>query len=371
MKERNDDPIVWSNSIKENAKNNPYGFDFKELSNDQLLQYYIASNQAVFLHGQSGVGKSSRVKQIDPDAVRITLRNQMNPEEIDGTLDRETGKFIPPLWYQQIVEKCNKEPNKMHVLFIDELTNVKPPIQSLVYSIVLDRAGKDGLWPLPKNCAVVAAGNENADNLAAYPLTNALFRRFSHIYFDSDINKWFDWALNINDTVKLPEVSLKEVKEKMHPSILAFLMTNRQAFYQDLDEESPKIVTDPRKWEIASKILYKTNNPYSLKPAIGDELTESFINFVRKVRLSVQDVVNQRYDRNLINEIKNNTAEKYATTAALSNASEKEMPIVRNFIKNYIDKEQVKVFDLLWIKGSKDRAHALSELMSKQNERTM
>ena len=355
--------------MSEELRKNPYGFDFNELSEDQLLQYYIASNQAVFLHGQSGIGKSSRVKQIDPDAVRITLRNQMNPEEIDGTLDRETGRYIAPLWFQQIVEKCEKEPNKMHILFIDELTNVKPPIQSLVYSIVLDRAGKDGLWPLPKNCAVVAAGNENADNLAAYPLTNALFRRFSHIYFDSDINKWFSWALSVEAPVELPEVSLKEVKAKMHPSILAFLMIKKSAFYQDLDEENPKIVTDPRKWEIASKILYMTNNPYSLKPAIGEELTADFVNFTKSVMLSVQDVVNRRYQQRDINEIKSNTANKYATTAALSNATESEMPIVRNFIKNYIDKEQVKVFDLLWIKGDKKRALAIGEIKSQQNEK--
>ena len=358
--------------MSEEIKNNAYEFDFKELNDDQLLQYYIASNQAVFLHGLSGIGKSSRVKQIDPDAVRITLRNQMNPEEIDGTLDRETGKFIPPLWYQQIVERCEKEPNKMHILFIDELTNVKPPVQSLVFSIVLERAGKDGLWPLPKNCAVVAAGNESADNLAAYPLTNALYRRFSHIYFESDIYKWFDWALGIDGNVKLPEVSIKEKKSKIHPSIIAFLMTKKTAFYQELDEENPSIVTDPRKWEIASNVLYATNNPYSLKPAIGEDLTTDFVDFVKSVQLSVKDVVNHTYKQSDLEEIKKNTAKKFATIAALTNANEKELPVVRNFIKDNIGKEQLKTFDLLWIRGSRDRALVIGEIaqMSNQNGKT-
>ena len=342
--------------MSEENNKNPYGFKFEELTDDQLLINYINAKQAVFLHGPSGIGKSSRVKQIDPNAVRITLRNQMNPEEIDGTLDRETGNFIPPLWYQQITEICAKEPEKTHVLFIDELTNVKPPVQSLVYSIVLDRAGKDGLWPLPENCTIVAAGNENADNLAAYPLTNALYRRFSHIYFEQDFNQWLHWALSIDGP-------------NIHPAILAFLMTyEKNAFYQELDEENPQIVTDPRKWEMASKILYKTNNPYSLAPAIGEDLTVSFVDFVKGIQLTPQDIVNGNFDKKTIEEIKSNTAKKSATVAALTTATEKELPAVRNFIQKNIGKEQMKLFDMLWISGDKDKAMIIRDLNATQKE---
>ena len=177
------------------SKSNIYGFNFDDIPNEDLLKIYVESNASVFLHGPSGVGKSTRIKELDPTATRITLRPQMNPEEIDGTLDRDTGESIPPLWYQQLTDKCVNEPDRKHILFIDELTNVKPTIQSLVYSIVLDRAGKDGLWPLPENSVVVAAGNESSDNLAAHPLTNALHRRFCHIYYDIDKSNWFNWAI--------------------------------------------------------------------------------------------------------------------------------------------------------------------------------
>ena len=245
---------------------NPYGFTFEELDNDKLLKLYVKSNAAIFLHGPSGVGKSGRVKQLDPTATRITLRPQMNPEEVDGTLDRETGKFIPPLWYTQLCEKCKAEPERKHVLFIDELTNVKPTVQSSVYSIVLDRAGKDGLWPLPENAVVVAAGNENADNLAAYPLTNALFRRFSHIYYEVDKNSWLDWATGVSKIQKQEHVKVdKTERARIHPAIVAYIMSrDEDVLNQDLDEENPHIVTDPRKWEIASNVLYTTKNPSSL-----------------------------------------------------------------------------------------------------------
>lgn len=340
---------------------NPYGFTFEELDNDKLLKLYVKSNAAIFLHGPSGVGKSGRVKQLDPTATRITLRPQMNPEEVDGTLDRETGKFIPPLWYTQLCEKCKAEPERKHVLFIDELTNVKPTVQSLVYSIVLDRAGKDGLWPLPENAVVVAAGNENADNLAAYPLTNALFRRFSHIYYEVDKNSWLDWATGVSKIQKQEHVKVdKTERARIHPAIVAYIMSrDEDVLNQDLDEENPHIVTDPRKWEIASNVLYTTKNPNALKPAIGEELTADFVDFVQNIQLSVDDVIKGRYNARDYDEM--DISKKLSTLVGLCLASEKELPVIRGFVSNTMGKEILAVYDSLWIRNDPERAEIIAE----------
>lgn len=340
---------------------NPYGFTFEELDNDKLLKLYVQSNSAIFLHGPSGVGKSGRVKQLDPSATRITLRPQMNPEEVDGTLDRETGKFIPPLWYTQLCEKCKAEPERKHVLFIDELTNVKPTVQSLVYSIVLDRAGKDGLWPLPENAVVVAAGNENADNLAAYPLTNALFRRFSHIYYEVDKNSWLDWATGVSKVKKQEHVTEdKSDRARIHPAIVAYIMSRDEGVLnQDLDEENPHIVTDPRKWEIASNVLYTTKNPNALKPAIGEELTADFVDFVQSIHLSVEDVIKGRYDARDYEEM--DISKKLSTLVGLCLASEKDLPLVRGFISSTMGKEILATYDSLWIRNDPERAEIIAE----------
>lgn len=343
-------------------KSNPYNFNFSELSNDELLEYYIQSNSAVFLHGPSGVGKSARVKQIDPTATRITLRPQMNPEEIDGTLDRQTGDYIPPLWWTDLCKKCKDEPNRIHVLFIDELTNVKPTVQSLIYSIVLDRAGKDGLWPLPENSVVIAAGNENADNLAAYPITNALFRRFCHIYYKVDKEDWLCWATDITRQKTKPLVSNRsyEKQSKIHPAIIAYIMSRGESVLnQSLDEENPKIVTDPRKWEIASKVLYQTGNPNALIPAIGEELTADFAGFVQSITLSVEHVIKHSYDKLYVNNI--DLSNKIANLIPLTFAKENELAKVRGFVKTYFGNELLTNFDLLWIKNNPERALILSE----------
>jgi hypothetical protein len=342
-------------------KSNPYGFTFEELDNDKLLKLYVQSNAAIFLHGPSGVGKSGRVKQLDPTATRITLRPQMNPEEVDGTLDRETGKFIPPLWYTQLCEKCKAEPGRKHVLFIDELTNVKPTVQSLIYSIVLDRAGKDGLWPLPENAVIVAAGNENADNLAAYPLTNALFRRFSHIYYEVDKNSWLDWATGVSKVQKQEHVKEdKSDRARIHPAIVAYIMSRDEGVLnQDLDEENPHIVTDPRKWEIASNVLYTTKNPNALKPAIGEDLTADFVDFVKSIQLSVDDVLKGRYNARDYAEM--DISKKLSTLVGLCMASEKDLPVIRGFISSTMGKEILATYDSLWIRNDPERAEIIAE----------
>ena len=355
--------------MSEETKNNSYGFDFSELTSDQMLQYYVAAKLPVFLHGPSGVGKSTRVKQIDPNREPLILKNQMELGEILGDIDPKTGERKEPRWHKNLVEKCTKEPNKTHILFIDELTNVKPSVQSNIFNVVWDSDKKDAPWPLPENCTVVAAGNESADNLAAYPLTNALFRRFSHIYFEVDVSNWLKWAFDVNSHTELPEVKLSDVKSKIHPAIISFIKTHKErVLNQDLDEDNPKIVPDPRKWEMASKILYMSNNPNILRPAVGDEITDLFIEFVKSAKLTAQDVVNRRYTQSDIDEIRKNTATKYATTAALSNATEKELPYVRNFVKSYLDKEQLQLFDMLWISGDKQRVLTIGAIRQQQNE---
>jgi hypothetical protein len=343
---------------------NPYDLVYDDVDNEDLLMMYIQSGTSVFLHGPSGVGKSSRVKQIDPTATRITLRPQMNPEEIDGTLDRETGNYIAPLWYTQLCEKCKAEPNRKHVLFIDELTNVKPTVQSLVYSIVLDHAGKDGLWQLPDNAVVVAAGNETADSSVANNLPGALHRRFCHIYYQIDKQAWLDWAMGVSKVKKQKyEPGKKEARAKIHPAILTYMMCRGDDILnQDLDEEDPKIVTDPRKWEIASNVLYETKNPNALVPAIGEELTADFTDFVQSIPVSVNDVVDGKYDKRDFIEMA--IDKKMSTILGLLTAGEEQLTPVRTFIQDNLGKELLATYDSLWIRNDPERAQIIAEKSS-------
>ena len=110
------------------------------------------------LHGRSGDGKSARVKELDPDCEIIYLINA-SPDSLGGksVLINDEMKDIPPTWYTNLLEKCEKEPDKIHIVFFDEITNASANIQGMAFNIILDKE-VNGKWKLPENARIVAAG---------------------------------------------------------------------------------------------------------------------------------------------------------------------------------------------------------------------
>ena len=45
---------------------------------------------------------------------------------------------VKPTWLKKLEEKCEKEPDRFHIVFLDEITNALPSIQGIVFNIVLD-----------------------------------------------------------------------------------------------------------------------------------------------------------------------------------------------------------------------------------------
>ena len=165
-------------------RRNPYGLKFGQVSEEEIIRGAIESGVAVFLHGPSSEGKSARVKQIDPTCEIIYLRNA-TPDSLNGksVYNGTTGEMmdVPPTWLKKLQEKCEKEPDRLHVVFFDEITNALPSIQGIAFNIVLDRE-VNGIWKLPDNARIVAAGNDMKDSLAANQLAEPLFNRFAHVY---------------------------------------------------------------------------------------------------------------------------------------------------------------------------------------------
>lgn len=348
--------------VKESSSENPYQFKFNNLDNDELLAECVKSRTSVYLHGLSGIGKSTRVIDLDPDAVPLSLCNNMDPVIVEGCYNKSTRQNDPPYWYQNLKEICDAEPDKIHILFIDELANVNQHVQSLVYPIVLNRCTSNGLWKLPDNCCVVAAGNEQLDSSAAYPITEALFRRFCHIYYELDTEDFLKWATKID----------KNGQSKMHPSIIAYIMAREaeinkdisgkkdSILYQDFDEDAPRIVTDPRKWEIASKLLTSSNNPYSIRVAVGDNITQDFVKFCKTSQLTVEDIIEKRYNEQ--EYVNKSLSDKLAIISGLTYANEEQVPYVRDFISQILGDEFVRKYDLLWIRNDPDRALFIKDL---------
>ena len=330
---------------------NPYGFNFSSVSEEDIIKGAIESGVPVFLHGPSSEGKSARIKQIDPTCVIIYLRSA-TPEYLNGksVYDASTGKMIdvPPTWLKKLEEKCNMEPNKLHIVFLDELTNALPSIQGMAFNIVLDRE-VNGIWSLPENARIAAAGNEMDDSLAANKFAEPLFNRFAHVYIKTTMDKWLKWASENN----------------IHPAICTYIAYTRgEALRSKYDGEKPN--ADPRKWEMASKILYKTNNPEMLRALVGEDITREFIEFCNQQVIMLEDVLNDNYSSKDIEDL--NTAERYATIMNLSQVDEKNIVKVRDFVKE-IGNEFIQTFDLLWARGDDKRFEILQEIKLGERQR--
>ena len=322
---------------------NPYGFKFGQVSEEEIIKGAIESGVAVFLHGPSSEGKSARVKQIDPTCEIIYLRNA-TPESLNGksVYNQATGEMIDvkPTWLKKLEEKCEKEPDRFHIVFLDEITNALPSIQGIAFNIVLDRE-VNGIWKLPENARIVAAGNDMKDSLAANKLAEPLFNRFAHVYIKTTTESWLKWASEHN----------------IHPAIYSYIAYKKgKTLRSKYDGEKPN--ADPRKWEMASKMLYATGSPEMLRALIGEDITREFVQFCNQQVITLDDVINGNYTDRDIQAL--NTAERYATTMGLSQVDDNNLEKVRSFVAG-LGAEFGAIFDVLWTHGDESKLERIAE----------
>ena len=324
-------------------RRNPYGLKFGQVSEEEIIRGAIESGVAVFLHGPSSEGKSARVKQIDPTCEIIYLRNA-TPESLNGksVYNEQTGEMIDvkPSWLRKLEEKCEKEPDRLHVVFFDEITNALPSIQGIAFNIVLDRE-VNGVWKLPENARIVAAGNDMKDSLAANQLAEPLFNRFAHVYIKTTTEGWLKWASEHN----------------IHPAIYSYIAYKKgETLRSKYDGEKPN--ADPRKWEMASKMLYATRSPEMLRALVGEDITKEFVEFCNQQVITLDDVINGNYTIRDIQTL--NTAERYATTMGLTQVDDDNLEKVRGFVKE-LGAEFGAIFDALWTHGDESKLERLAE----------
>ena len=324
-------------------RRNPYGLKFGRVNEEEIIRGAIESGVAVFLHGPSSEGKSAKVKQIDPTCEIIYLRNA-TPDSLNGksVYNSATGEMIDikPSWLKKVEEKCEKEPDRFHVVFFDEITNALPSIQGIAFNIVLDRE-VNGIWKLPENARIVAAGNDMKDSLAANQLAEPLFNRFAHVYIKTTTESWLKWASENN----------------IHPAIYSYIAyKNGETLRSKYDGERPN--ADPRKWEMASKMLYATRRPEMLRALVGEDITREFVQFCNQQVITLDDVINGNYTDRDIQAL--NTAERYATTMGLSQVDDDNLEKVRGFVTG-LGAEFGAIFDALWTRGNENRLERLAE----------
>lgn len=108
---------------------------------------------------------------------------------------------------------------------------------------------------------------------------------------------------------------------------------------------------------MASKVLYKTNQPEMLRALIGDDLTRDFVEFTKQQVITVEDVINHNYSSTDLNM---NVAQKFATAVGLSSVDEEHFMVVRNFMKK-VGAEPRAAFESMWAHGDEKRLEIIAE----------
>lgn len=334
---------------------NRYGFNIIPLTEEEILEICVQAHISVFLHGMTGTGKTERVVALDNNLELVDF-GCTSSEGFTGIVAKDFNSkelfLYDPFWYKSITKKCEDEPEYLHILFLEELLNAKNDLQKVAFEVTLNKTLTNSGFrlELPKNCVVVAAGNEASESKSANEMSEPLFGRFAHVYINTNSEDWLKWALKRKKEGKRLLYKEPVPHERIHPAIIDYIAINGDKVLRTpYNGVTPN--ADPRKWALASKALYESNNPNVLRAFVGDEITKDFIKFCQINIITIDDVIN---DRVTSEDVSFDPSIRWYSTIILSRVDDDNVDKVREFVRG-LGHEFLAVFDYEWSKGSDER----------------
>ena len=382
-----------------------------KMTDTEIIHNWIETGESVLLRGPSGIGKTERIKSLYPDLIYMKLTNNMFPEKVVGSVNLQTGQSIPPDFAKTIIKEeateeerklieeniqniydiadevyeRSKTSNQKIVIMLDELLNVKPAVQSLVYTLVLNRMVEIGKGlKLPDNVVIVATGNQKKYSNVAEDLAEPLEKRFDHILdMEPKVGEW---------------ITEYAIPEKIHPAVIGYILSKYNNsgkseniqdigyFYEEpevgeehLDQYGQKGRTnDPRGWTSISNTLYNfernlLQGKYKgkdvediLQRSIGTKLREEwaveFFDFYNLPILTPEEVVKGMKEGYSQADLPRDISERFGFMTALITADEKQVEVCREFIRKYCDPEYLEIYDIYWAGNDERRQEKISEL---------
>lgn len=337
------------------SSSNRYNFDFSSLTEEDIAEICIKSNIAFFMHGKTGAGKTERMLSLDNNLELIDF-GCTSSDGFTGIIAKDFNSkelfLYEPYWYKSICEKCEKEPELIHILFLEELTNAKSDVQKVAFEVTLNKTLTNSGFrlELPKNAVVCAAGNESNESRSSNGLSEPLFGRFAHIYINTDSNEWIKWALKRKKEGRKLTYTEPKTHDNIHPAIVDYIKINGDKVLRT-PYDGIKPNADPRKWALASKALYECNNPNVLRTFVGEEITNDFIKFCKLRLVTIDEVIN---DKCTIDDIPNDSSIRWYITLLLTNVDDIHVDKVRAFVSQ-LGSEFLAMFDFEWSKDDEEK----------------
>ena len=389
--------------------------DRSRMTDTEIIQNWIEAGESVLLRGPSGIGKTERIKTLYPDLIYMKLTNNMFPEKVVGSVNLQTGQSIPPDFAKtaimgeateeerKLVEENiqniydvadtvyerSKESDKKVVIMLDELLNVKPAVQALVYTLVLNRMVEIGKGlKLPDNVVIVATGNQKKYSSVAEDLAEPLEKRFDHILdMEPKVGEW---------------ITEYAIPQKIHPSVIGYILTkyNNSGKSDNIEDigyfyEEPEVgeehfdkngckgrTNDPRGWTSISNTLYNFERNLeqgkyegkdvediiqrSISSKLREEWSAEFFDFYNLPTLTPEEVTKGMGEGYTQADLPRNISERFAYMTALITADETQVESCREFIRKHCDPEYLSIYDIYWAGNDERRMEKIAELQEQE-----
>lgn len=250
------------------------------------VKYSILSDTVPIILGMPGIGKSSMLReledildsktftlQINQIADRTDLIGQRNVEETythpDGTVEKRVKlAFFPHYIIQNSIDFALENPEKLSILFMDEINRTTSDVTSATLSIITERT--IGGQILPPNLRIVAAGNDDGNVVA---LDTASRTRFRFLKAHPDAETILTKIKNLNDFIKDVITTYPQLIEQ-YGSLYTETTTSTQSTNDDetfelefdMDDDGFAQICVPRTIEYLSKYLNTANINKSKSP---------------------------------------------------------------------------------------------------------
>ncbi len=221
----------------------------------KAIEAAMMARVALMLWGAPGIGKSNIVDQIATDlgATFIDIRlSQYDSVDLRGipsvSHDTHLTTWNPPSTLPFKGNPAYDNPamkDKLILLFLDEMLQAIPAVQSVAFQLVLDgRVGEHTLLP---NVRVVAASNRETDRAGTNRMLSPLANRFVHVEMVPALDPWCDWAW----------------EKGIDPRAIAFIRFRPDLLSTFDPTKNEKVFASPRTWEFADRFL-KQSLPYDI-----------------------------------------------------------------------------------------------------------
>lgn len=214
----------------------------------EALAAVIPTRRPVYLWGPPGIGKSSLVKQAADQLglsvldVRAVLLDPVDLRGIPAVNGDHRAHWCVPDFLPR---------DGRGILFLDELAQAPPLVQSACLQLTLDR--RIGEYQLPDAWTVVAASNRQEDRAGAHRLISPLLNRFVHLDLDVSVDDWQQWALHAG----------------IAPDVRAFVQYRPNLLFAFDPAAGARAFPTPRSWEFVSQVAGVTPDHLLLPVVAG------------------------------------------------------------------------------------------------------